>query len=235
VKRLLVCLLAFGCTVETPAAEKGGELFRDPAFAGSSFNKVSCATCHQTEAVPEPGRVDPGYNLHGVAAREGFWGGQSQRLVDAVNTCLVYFMRGRPLDEGSDEARQLYEYLLSLTPSDSDGETLPMTIVEDIVPVAQGDETRGAALYQGSCARCHGEAHTGAGGIAEGEDGPIILPEVADSYAEDFPGVAPGLVFVEKIRHGRFFDIGGTMAPYSREALSDEQVGDLLAFFGLPN
>ena len=41
------------------------------------------------------------------------------------------------------------------------------------------------------------------------------------------------LVVIEKVRHGQFFGVGGTMPLYSREALSDEDLGALLAFLAL--
>ena len=45
----------------------------------------------------------------------------------------------------------------------------------------------------------------------------------------------PGLVVIEKVRHGRFFDIGGVMPPFSLESLSNAQLSDLLAFLNAPS
>ena len=42
---------------------------------------------------------------------------------------------------------------------------------------------------------------------------------------------------IEKVRHGKFFSVGGNMPLFSLEALSDAQLGDVLAYlemFGLP-
>ena len=58
-----------------------------------------------------------------------------------------------------------------------------------------------------------------------------IVPE---DTQKAFP--APGearFATVEKLRHGRFFNIGGVMPLYSLEALSDRSVADLLAYLGL--
>ena len=87
-----------------------------------------------------------------------------------------------------------------------------------------------AEVYTAACQDCHGAAHTGQGRLT-----PLapILPEVSQEYGELFPGVSPGLVFIEKVRHGRFFGVGGNMPPYSQEALSDQDLGALLAFLGL--
>ncbi len=230
---LVLAALAAACTQEVPAAERGGELFRDPSLADSEFNTgVSCATCHQTTGTPDGDRIDPGYSLYGVAARSAYWGDTVHNLAEAVNSCLVYFMRGRALDETSEDARALYEYLLSITPDGSPSDPLPVTIVENVAAVPLGDEAAGEMVFRKACSRCHGAAHSGNGNITDPE---IILPEYAiDNYPTDFPGIPPGLLVIEKIRHGRFFDIGGYMPLYSIEALTDQQIGDLLAFLGLP-
>jgi thiosulfate dehydrogenase len=56
---------------------------------------------------------------------------------------------------------------------------------------------------------------------------------VANEYGELFPGVPRQLVVIEKVRHGQFFGVGGSMPPYSQEALPDTDLGALLAFLGL--
>jgi thiosulfate dehydrogenase len=38
---------------------------------------------------------------------------------------------------------------------------------------------------------------------------------------------------VEKIRHGKFYNIGGTMPLYSVEAISDQEIVDALTYLGL--
>jgi thiosulfate dehydrogenase len=229
---VLLAALATACTQEISASERGAEVFGDPSLADSEFNTaVSCATCHQTSATPDADRIDPGYSLHGVAARSGYWGDKVHNLAEAVNTCLIYFMRGRALDETSDDARALYEYLLSITPDGSPSEPLPLSVVENVMAIPLGDPPAGEIVYRNTCSRCHGEAHTGDGNITDPE---ITLPEYAiENYPTDFPGTPPGLVVIEKVRHGRFFDVGGYMPLYSTEALSDQQIGDLLAFLGL--
>jgi thiosulfate dehydrogenase len=230
-RRAALAVLLAGC--EISAAEHGADLFADKGgLSSSQSNDVSCATCHQTGESDDPGRVDAGYNLHGVMARESYWGGGADTLREAVDTCLTFFMRSTaPLDPESDEGRALWAYLESITPEGSPSETLPMTIVENIAAVPVGDEARGCDLFERACTRCHGDLHTGAGRI---DPMALSLPdEAVESYAETFPGIPPGLVVIEKIRHGRFFATPGVMAPYSLEALPDEAVGDLLACFGI--
>ena len=38
---------------------------------------------------------------------------------------------------------------------------------------------------------------------------------------------------VEKVRHGKFFNIGGVMPLYSTESMTDEEIADVLAYIGL--
>lgn len=231
---LVACAAAAcaGCTTETPAAEAGAAAFNDPhAFSRSEFNNFSCATCHLPSDDAPTDRRDAGYSLEGVVARTAFWGGNELRLQDAVDACVTYFMRGTDFDPQADASRQLYEYLESITPTDADPTPLPFTVVENIVAIPAGDATRGETLYVQACQQCHGAVHTGEGNIIEPK--PIVMPEYTDGYDMVFPGVPHGLVVIEKIRHGRFFNVGGTMAPFSKEAMTDEEIGDLLAFLGL--
>jgi thiosulfate dehydrogenase len=229
--RGLLVLLAAGCVIDTPAAEKGRALFEDPAgLSASTLNQISCATCHDTEEGATSKKT--GSTLFGVTARTSFWGGQEPRLLDAVNACLTLFLRGDPLDETSEKSRQLWEFLASITPDDAPGDPVPVTIPESITPLPLGDATRGARLFADACEPCHGAPHTGEGNLIEPDE--IVLPEATAEYAEVFPGVMPGLVVIEKVRHGRFFGIGGVMAPFSIERLSDAELSDLLAFLGTP-
>lgn len=231
-RRCCWLLALAACTTQRSAVEAGADLFADPkAFSSSEFNTVSCASCHQTGAQPIPGRRDAGYSLRGAAARRAYWGGNELRLLDAVDACVVYFQRGMAIDPQSVPSRELYEYLLSVTPDDAEGTQLPFTVVENIQPLPKGDATRGEVLFQQACVSCHGEAHTGKGNIIQPR--PVIMPEYTDGYDMFFPGVPHGLLVIEKIRHGRFFHVGGTMPLYSKETMTDEEIGDLLAFLGL--
>lgn len=223
------------------AASVGADLASDPRLGGE-LNPFSCTTCHPT-AADVAGRRAPGYSLYDSAFRASWWGGYEATLADAVDFCAQFFMGGAPLDEWDEgDRRALYAYLASLSPSDA-APALPLTIVETITEVPRGDPGRGEAVYEAACRGCHGAPHTGARRLDHPSLGDVVLPEVADTYPEDFPGedgvpyteddVAPALVVIEKVRHGQFFLVGGNMPLYSREALTDEDLGALLAFFEL--
>ncbi|WP_224244937.1 c-type cytochrome [Hyalangium gracile] len=223
-------LLAVGCGGPTTAADFGEELFQDARLSESEFNSFSCATCHGTSATPEPGHVRAGYSLYNSAFRPSWWGGYETNLLSAVNFCYVNFMRGvSPLTPEDPKSRALYEYLVSISP-DTEAPALPFTVVKNIEDVPRGNASRGAEVYRTACQTCHGETHTGKGRLTELAS---ILPEVVEDYDALFPGVPHQLVVIEKVRHGQFFGVGGSMPPYSREALSDEDLGALLAFLGL--
>jgi len=219
-----------GCGGTTQAADFGEELFQDSRLSESQFNSFSCSTCHATTAAPEPGRILAGYTLHNAASRPSWWGGYETRLLDAVNFCYVSFMRGvTPLAPEEDKSRALYEYLVRISP-DAESPALPFTVVKDVVDVPRRDAARGAEVYRAACQTCHGEPNTGKGRLTQLAS---VLPNVVEEYDELFPGVPRSLVVIEKVRHGQFFGVGGNMPLYSREALSDEDLGALLAFLGL--
>lgn len=222
----LFLLLLAGCG-PTPAVSYGEQLFNDPQFAGSKFNQWSCATCHATRT--GDARVLPGSTLVNAVNRPSYFGGREPRLIDAAGFCYQYFMRAAgPLKPDDPRSRALYEYLASVASAEP-APALPMTIVLANADVPRGDSKRGEAVYKAACQVCHGEKTTG-----RGRNSPLasLLPNIADDYAKLFPGVPAGLVFIEKIRHGQFFGVGGNMPFFSRESLSDEDVGALLSYLG---
>ena len=232
----LSAALAIACSQPPPkppavrkAAEWGAELFADPKFSPSGFNSFSCSTCHRTNAAPSGDRIDSGYSLHNVIGRPSWWGGYELDLLDAVNFCYVYFMRGDPLSREDPASMALYEFLASISP-DHTAPALPLTVVKNVAELPRGDRARGEQVYRAACQTCHGDAATGVGRIS---DTVPVIQQVISEYPHHFPGIAPSVVVIEKVRHGQFFDVGGEMPFYSQEALSDEELAALLAWLGL--
>ncbi|RKH37954.1 c-type cytochrome [Corallococcus sicarius] len=231
---LLVGALA-GCGGDSgdapePAADFGETLFQDARLSDSTFNRFSCATCHVTTPEAPAGRIDSGPSLYNVAARPHWWGGYETHLLDAVNFCYLNFMRGvTKLAPEEPRSRALYEYLSRISP-DAQAPAVPFTVVKDIEDVPRGDTARGEAVYRAACQNCHGATHTGEGRLTELAS---VLPEVTREYDRLFPGIPHAHVVIEKVRHGAFFGVGGSMPPYSREALSDADLGALLGYLGL--
>lgn len=218
----LAAFLLAGCPPPT-GVQVGERIFNDPRLADSEFNSFSCATCHSVDDATDGPRI--GVTLKNVVGRPTWWGGQSPRLLDAVNFCNVFFMRGAPLDPSDPRARALYEYVVSISPEATSPE-MPLTVVENVTTVARGDPRRGEDVFNASCRVCHGAPRTGIGRINELAS---IVPDASIEFAvaNDFD---PELVIVEKIRHGQFFAVGGNMPMFTREALSDEDLGALMGF-----
>jgi thiosulfate dehydrogenase len=231
VRSLILAAVLAGCDANGPvaAADYGEELFNDPGFSRSEFNSFSCATCHDTR--PDSGSVRIGATLYDGAFRDSWWGGYAPRLIDAVGFCYVYFMRGEPLAPDDERGRALYEYLVRLS-SAKPSPALPMTVVENVGIVPRGDPVRGETVYGAACRVCHGDPHTGRDRISYLAS---IIPETSVGFArQQFnPPIDPALVVVEKVRHGQFFGVGGNMPLFSREALSDDDLGAVLAYLGL--
>ena len=229
---LLLALAGLVACGPTNAVEWGKQSFSDRGLSTAASNSFSCATCHD---LTPTSTLRPGYPLADVSLRPSFWGGNVVTLRDAVDQCLVDFMKSKALSTTDDRGKALYLYLKTLLTTDGSlAGTQPLTIVKDIVDLPSGDAGRGAAIYSAGCANCHGAVHTGAGRI--GPDASILPDDTIKSFGTD-PVRGARVVTVEKIRHGKYFNIGGIMAPYSVERCSDAQVGDILAYLesmGLP-
>jgi thiosulfate dehydrogenase len=226
----LVFIVASACGPR-PAIDVGRDVFNDPLFSSASTNEVSCAHCHDTDE--NPGRVRPGYTMFNVAARPTFWGGPITNLLDAVSFCLRELMAERtPLDPEDERGRALFVYLQSLSPAQT-ATARALTVVRDIVDVPSGDATRGEVIYKETCSVCHGDPHVGNDRLGRAS----ILPDdtIATFGTDKLRGAR--MVTIEKVRHGKFYGIGGAMPLYSLEAMSNVQLGDVLAYletFGLP-
>ena len=167
--------------------------------------------------------------MHDVLARPSWWGGSEAAVLDAVNECYQQLMRGPPLAADDPRGLALLVYLESLTP-DATAPALPFTVVKNIAAVLTGDAARGLPLYAAACAPCHGEIHTGNGRLA------TTIPTLPDDPLKAHgtsPQTGARPITIEKIRHGRWFGVGGVMPLFSLEVLTDGEVGDLLAYLGL--
>jgi thiosulfate dehydrogenase len=230
----LVLVLAGGAACgPTTALDYGRQLFGDPALSSAASNRFACATCHETGA--PTGALRPGYTLVDVARRPSFWGGNEVTLRDAVNQCLTELMRGRALTADDEKGRALFVYLRSLGDGTSAfAGALPLTFVRDIVDVPSGDAAAGARLYDVGCATCHGAPNTAAGRLDEAA---TVIPDDSVREHGDDPLTGARPITIEKVRHGKYFGIGGHMPPFALELLSEAALGDLLAFLqtkGLP-
>jgi thiosulfate dehydrogenase len=231
VTRALVALVLVAGCGSRPALDYGRALFDDATVSSAPSNPFKCSTCHETTVAPT--KQLPGYVMHDSAVRLAWWGGSVQTLLDATNQCVTQFMRGKPLAADDDKGRALFVYLASLSP-DASAPTLPLTVVQNIVDVPSGDATQGKQTWDQSCGNCHGAPHTGDGRLS---DVVSLVPDDSIQAHGTDPKTGARPVVIEKVRHGKFFNVGGNMPLFSVEAMSDAQLGDVLAYlemFGLP-
>lgn len=217
-------------TVDRPAVELGDALFHDHSLSPSVYNRFACSTCHATTP-DEPADVTlSGYTLYDSANRADWFLGYSEQYLDAVNFCLVYFMRGEAIVPGDPNGDALYEYLASISP-DGTAPELQYTFERVLPNIPRGDADHGKELYDRTCRICHGDKDTGSGRISP--ETTILNATLSADYDTLFPGTPHDSVVIEKIRHGQFYGIGGNMPFFTQEKLSDADVGDLLAYLDI--
>ena len=212
-----------------PAVELGERLYNDAALSTSDFNDFTCATCHS--AIADEGVLrTAGFPLANSAHRPGWWNRKTPQYLDAVNACLVFFMRSEAIEPGDPYGDALYEYLVSISPEDPSPE-VPFTVVRTVPIPAAGAATAGQAVYDASCRNCHGDPVTGNGRLTPAAT--ALGPDLSSLYDTMFPGISHDVIVAEKVRHGNLFGIGGNMPFFAVERMSDGELADLLAYLDL--
>jgi thiosulfate dehydrogenase len=213
-----------------PARDLGEQLFRDRSLSTSSYNRFSCSTCHGTEATEDPAVTLSAFTLHDSATRPSWFLGYSTQYLDAVNFCLIYFMRGEAIQPGDPNGDALYEYLASISP-DASAPAINYTFVRTLTALPAGEGVHGKVVYDSACRICHGDKDSGAGRISSSTT--ILNAQLSADYDTLFPGTDHNIVVTEKVRHGQFYGIGGNMPFFASEKLSDTDLSDLEAYLNL--
>lgn len=229
-------LLASCSSTQEPLtqADRGKSLVADTKLSPSTLNFSSCTTCHRFEPGERPDLLLPGAPLTGATLRKSFWAGEELDLLRSINQCRYFFMASSTPWKADDEnAVSIYAYLRSLEPkaSEADRNPIPFTIVKEVADLPAGPVARGESVFARACKGCHGSAHRGDGRLKTSL--PILPEETIEAHAYLGSRDATRLVFIEKTRHGGFLGYGGLMPPFSKEVLSDADLGALLAFLGL--
>jgi mono/diheme cytochrome c family protein len=211
---LALVVVLVGCAADQ--VPTGEEIYRARVEDGNTF---TCATCHAVREPADDGLRRPGHPLADAARRTSYKNGHVESLHGAVNTCLTEWMGAPPWAE--DDARwiSLRDWLESIAPP---GKTAPITseIVEPPTAVDGGDPDTGRALFDQTCAVCHG-----AGGVGT-ERGPRVIGFDHDpafvarrirTSGSETSAAYPGLT-------------GGRMPFWAADRLSDREVLDLAAF-----
>jgi thiosulfate dehydrogenase len=224
-------LFALGCSSQAPQgtqADRGRELTSSREGSNGTLNIFSCTTCHAEDRKPWL----TGAPVRGMTERKSYWGGKEPQLLASINACRFYFMGStQPWTKETPEAIAVYAYLKSLPALPGGTEAEPFTIVNPLTDLPLGDRTRGAVVYAGACATCHGERGTGKNRLSETY--PILPSDTIRDHAYLKSRAATRLVFIQKIRNGTFLGYGGVMPPFSKEVLSDADLSALLGFFEL--
>lgn len=230
-RALFVALLSAGCSsdpgeVTTTAVERGEKLVSDPGFAESKFNALACTTCHAITTTP--GRTMPGAPLAGAVRRPSYWGGRISTLSEATDECATKFMRAQPFAPAQQKWIDLWAYLESIADK-GPTEAQPFEVVYRIVDLPRGDAANGARVWDAACKTCHGAAKTGEGRIGVAS---VVPADTIAEHSKDGPAIVRQVV-IEKVRHGSYLGFPGVMPPFSKQALSDQEISDLLTFLGL--
>jgi thiosulfate dehydrogenase len=215
---LLTCI---GCSdvAEEPAEDDGldGEqVYLRTVEGGNTF---ACATCHALEEPAEDGMRRAGHRLGDATRRPSYKGGQLTEMREAVNSCLTEWMRAEPW-EASDPRWIALHAWLDAKPAAASAPAVELQIVEPPLDTTGGDAVAGRALFNTSCAFCHGTDAVGTNQAlslsGRNLDGTYIALRVRTSGQADSP-VYEGLT-------------GGQMPFWGADRLSDSELRDLVAY-----
>lgn len=210
---VVLATLLTGCTEDLPDGET---VFRTRVADGNTF---TCATCHAVSEPDADGLLRAGHPIGDAAARPTFKNGKYTELHDAVNSCLDEWMGAEPWS--TDDARwvALRGWLESLAPK-APAPALEFSIVKPPAAASGGDPVAGQALFDRSCAVCHG-----LGGVGT-ERGPNVTGR---GYEPDF--VAGRIRTSGSVDSAVYAGLtGGRMPFWAADRLSDTDVLDLSAY-----
>lgn len=177
-----------------------------PANVG---NRLRCTSCHLDE-----GRRPTG-SLVGVYARFPQYRsrrGGVELIEDRVNDCFVRSMNGRPIAPDGQDMRDIIAYLAFLSQGLPVGPPAPSTRLQKWAAFTP-DSARGAAVFEATCAKCHGQA---------GEGTAVAPPVWGPASYNIGAGMARLRSAAQFVRDNMPFDQPGT--------LTDQQAIDVAAY-----
>jgi mono/diheme cytochrome c family protein len=191
-------------------------LFEQPLEGGNTF---ACATCHALSEPAADGFRRPGHPLGDATRRPSYKNGQISEMREAVNTCLTEWMTAEPWTADDPDWLALHEFLDARATVD-EAPALSFEIVQPPAELGGGDVAAGRALFDGSCAVCHG---VGASGT---ERAPAL---VGDLLTADY--VAARVRTSGSSQSAVYPNLtGGRMPFWARDRLSDDELRDVIAF-----
>ncbi len=200
----------------TAGAGEGETVYSTPVEGGNSF---TCETCH---ALTEPALRRPGHPIGDATRRPSYKNGKLQAMLPAVNSCLEEWMLADPWTEDDPRWQALYGWLDEMAP-EGDAPPLSFEIVQPLADLTGGDADNGRAIFNGSCAVCHG-----ADGVGTNQAPPVA----GAGYSEDYTG--------QRVRTSGLMDspvydglTGGRMPFWAADRLSDAELIDIAAWLAI--
>lgn len=216
-----IVLMCVGCSdpsgeTDDAAALDGEQVYLRTVEGGNTF---ACATCHAIDEPAEDGMRRVGHRLGDATRRPNYKNGELTQMRDAVNSCLTEWMRADPWEETDPRWIALHAWLDEQATTDS-APPVEIQIVQPPEDTDGGDPEAGRALFNTSCAFCHGTDAVGTNQAlslsGRALDGAYIALRVRTSGQMDSP-VYDGLT-------------GGQMPFWGADRLSDDELRDLVAF-----
>jgi thiosulfate dehydrogenase len=181
-------------------------------------NKLSCSSCHGNAG------LDASSPLTGVTAVYPAYNPRAGRVLtieDRINGCFERSMNGKPLAYDSDEMRAMVAYLNYISKDVPIGiEERPWVEKNSMANVPTPDVTNGEALYQQSCASCHGVDGSGTGS----NTGPALWGENSFNIGAGMGRISTAAGYIQ-----RNMPLGG-MGGIKQGTLTDQQAADLAAY-----
>jgi cytochrome c len=205
----------------TALAARGEMLFSNPQEGG---NTLACMLCHARSEPAPDGFRRPGHPLLGAGGRASFKayeGRTATRFVEAINVCLNQWMIAPLWTEDDARYVAVHAYLEVKSGIDDSPADLLHPIIESApADLGGGDPSRGAALFDVSCAICHGMGATGT------SHAPILIGR---SLLPEYIGRRVRTSGLQSNADATPF-AGGRMPFWSVDRLSDDELRDLVAF-----
>ncbi len=173
-------------------------------------NDLSCTSCHLDQGT-RPNAL-PWIGVYGRFPQYRSREARVARLEDRINGCLLRSMNGKALSMDDDRMRDMVAYMAHLSQGQRVGAEFPGQGVPR-PDILTGDTVHGAAVWQMSCARCHGN---------DGEGTSVAPPTWGPRSFNVGAGMARIQTAAGFIRHNMPFDLPGT--------LSDTEAADVAAY-----
>jgi mono/diheme cytochrome c family protein len=212
---LLLSLAALSSCSATPPPPTGEEVYSQPLVDGNTF---ACATCHALTEPAADGIRRPGHPIGDAVRRPSFKNGRAASFLAAVNSCVTEWQAAPAWSADDPQFLALKEFLERTAPATA--APISFEIVQPPPSLEGGRVDAGRALFNSSCAVCHGTDGAGSlrgPNLAGASLAPELIARRVRTSGAVGSGTYPGLT-------------GGRMPFWSKDRLSDAELRDLVAF-----